>query len=276
MTSRRASCAEEREASAQDGRCREVRHRQGEDHQGRLQQTGRHQRQGDGAEDLEIARAQIARAVLEVPIEGGQDVLDHEERQWEEGQHLAQDDAGPSQDPDVGPEGLVQESAAPAQDDERDTEDVRRSDEGQQRDEAERPAEPAGTAGDGDGDGEADGDGQQRDDGREDDAVSEREQEVCRAEELRVVGQREPGVALEARDEYARHGQDDEDAESGREDEGEAGRETCVDERGQAPRRARPTRRCASAARTPLSYCVRALCPNFSRQVLITFARTSF
>ena len=132
------------------------------------------------------------------------------------------------------PEGLVEEPAAPPEDDERDTEDVGRRDQGQERDEAERPAEPAGTARHREGDGEPDGDGQERDDAGENEAVSKREQEVGRVEELGVMGQRQPGVALEARHQYAQHGQRDEDEESPREAQAERGGETCVGERGQA------------------------------------------
>ena len=151
---------EEREAPAQDGRRGEVRHRQGEDHHRRLQQAGRHQRQRDRAQDLEIAGTEIARAVLEVPVERGQDVLDHEEGQREEGEGLAHDDARPPQDPDVGPEGLVHEPAAAAEDDERDPEHVGGRDQGQERDEPERPAEPPRAARHRQGHGEADADGQ--------------------------------------------------------------------------------------------------------------------
>ena len=174
------------------------------------------------------------------------------------------------------PEGLVEEPAAPPQDDERDTEDVGRSDQGQERDEAERPAEPAGTARHRQGDREPDGDGQERDDAGENEAVSKREQEVGRAEELGVVGQREPGVALEARHEHAGDGQRDEDAEAAREDDRQGGGEPRVGERGQAPvAPGRPVAR-LGPVRHSGPYCVRALCPNFSRQVLMTFARTSF
>ena len=75
-----------------------------------------------------------------------EDVLDHEEGEGEQRQSLAQDDARPPEDPDVGAQGLVEEPPASPQDDERDPEDVGRRDQGQERDEPERPAEPAGAA----------------------------------------------------------------------------------------------------------------------------------
>ena len=124
MTSRSASWARNARPPPEDGRRGEVRHREGEDHHRRLEQAGRDERQRDGAQDLEIAGTEVTRAVLEVPVEGRQDVLDHEEGEGKERQGLAHDDARPPQDPDVGPEGLVDEPAAAPEDDERDPEHV--------------------------------------------------------------------------------------------------------------------------------------------------------
>src|SRR5262249_24541105 len=84
------------------------------------------------------------------------------------------------------------------------------------------------------------------DDRRQDEAVAEREQEVGRPEELRVAGQGETRLALEARQEHARDGQNDEDPEPAREDEPDDGGEAGVGERAPAPPPAPPSRPAAA------------------------------